>query len=87
MHDIEKQLKNASQFNHRQLSLLSHATQHPGAEYSIKSHQESHRVAYATARADLFELENKKLLEKQKLGKKLMFIVPEDLTERLKKTV
>jgi len=87
VHDIEKELKNSSQFNYRQLSLLTDASQHPGAEYSIKSHQESHRVAYATARADLYDLEEKGLLVKQQRGKKQIFLIPEELKERLRKVV
>ena len=87
VHDIEKELKNSSQFNYRQLSLLTDASQHLGAEYSIKSHQESHRVAYATARADLYDLEAKGLLVKQQRGKKQIFLIPEELKERLRKVV
>ena len=81
-HDFEKQLKEDSHFNHRQLALLNHATHHPGAEYSIKSHQESNNVAYATARADLLDLNNKGLLIMQRRGKKQIFIAPDNLAER-----
>jgi len=41
---VEKHLKSVSAFNHRQIALLSHASRHPGAEYSIASHQESNNV-------------------------------------------
>ena len=85
--NLENQLKNASQFNHRQLALLSHATHHLGTEYSIKSHQQRNNVAYATARVDLLDLAKKGLLEMYRSGKKQIFIAPDDLTERLKTAV
>lgn len=82
--ETAKRLKNVSSFNHRQLALLSHATRHPGAEYTIASHQESNNVAYATARADLLDLEEKGLLIKRVSGrKKQFFVAPDDLQKRL----
>ncbi|GAH11177.1 unnamed protein product, partial [marine sediment metagenome] len=42
--------------NQRQLALLEHAMKNPGAEYTFKSHQNSHGVAYQTARTDLMGL-------------------------------
>lgn len=82
--EIETQLKHASRFNQRQLALLSHATRHPSAEYTIASHQSSHNVAYATARSDLLELVDNNLLQVYRIGKKKqIFIVPENLQERL----
>lgn len=68
--EIEKTLKNSSGFNHRQLALLSHAIRHQGTLYTIRSHQNSHNVAYATARSDLLELAAKGLLVQHKLDKK-----------------
>lgn len=82
--DIEGRLRSAGSFNHRQLALLGHALRHPGAEYTIRSHQHSHGVAYATARADLLVLAEKGLLRKHTIGAKTMaFRVPADLEERL----
>lgn len=81
--DVEQQLKH-SHFNHRQLALLSHALRHPGHRYSIKSHQTSHRTAYATARADLLQLAEAGLLSQSRIGKKtLIFIAEADLSARL----
>jgi Fic family protein len=82
--EVENQLKNSSQFNYRQLGLLSHATKHPGAEYTIRSHQESNNVAYATSRADLLDLEAKGLLQLYRQGKKQIFKAPSDISIRLK---
>ena len=81
---VEARLKNVSRFNHRQLALLGHALRHPGTEYTIKSHQRSHNVAYATARSDLLALSKAKLVTERRLGAKTMtFRAPEDLEQRL----
>lgn len=81
---VEKRLRGRSNYNHRQLALLSHALRHPGARYSIKSHRISHNVAYATARQDLLTLAEDKLLEQRRAGKKtLEFFAPDDLGKRV----
>ena len=81
--EVEKRLP-AGLLNHRQIELLSHAIRHPNAEYSIKSHQTSHNVAYATARADLFGLSDRGLLDKRRIGKKtFVFVVPDELENRV----
>ncbi len=60
---LEKKLQGSGDFNHRQLALLGHAIRGNGnQEYTFRSHQTSHAVAYATARADLLDLEKKGLL-------------------------
>ena len=74
--NVEKKLKAATRFNHRQLALLSHALRHPRAEYSIKSHQNSHSVAYATARSDLFDLVDAGLLTKHQRGRRELSFIP-----------
>ena len=82
--EVERMLKRSTDLNHRQLALLAHAVRHSDAEYSIRSHSESHRVAYATARADLFRLTELELLERRRIGKKtFLFGVPLDLNRRL----
>ncbi|WP_369573038.1 Fic family protein [Acidithiobacillus sp. IBUN Pt1247-S3] len=70
-------------FNHRQLALLTHALKHPGYAYLIAGHQRSHRVTYATARADLLDLAAASLLEQGKRGRSFLFRVPEDLRARI----
>ncbi|MDP1708353.1 MAG: Fic family protein [Gammaproteobacteria bacterium] len=83
---VQKMLKNFRDINHRQLALLGHAIRHPGTEYSIRSHQTSHSVAYATARADLFDLADKELLVRRRLGKKILtFMSPPNLEARLRR--
>jgi Fic family protein len=81
---VEKRLRGRSNYNHRQLALLSHALRHPGAKYTIKSHRTSHNVAYATARQDLLTLADDNLLESRRAGKKtLEFFAPDDLSTRV----
>ncbi|MDR2239628.1 MAG: Fic family protein [Zoogloeaceae bacterium] len=70
-------------FNHRQVSLLTHALKHPQASYRVDAHQRSHNVVYQTARSDLLQLHELGLLEKGKQGNAYVFFVPEDLRERL----
>ena len=84
IHAVEKHLRGRSNYNHRQLALLGHALRHPGVKYTIKSHQTSHNVAYATARQDLLTLAEDNLLEGRRAGKKtLEFFAPDDLGDRV----
>jgi Fic family protein len=82
---LESQLRVRSGLNHRQLALLSHAIRHPRAEYSIQSHKRSHRVAYATARADLSQLSELGYLVEIWRGNKKAYLVAEDLDERIRR--
>jgi Fic family protein len=76
---VERMLKD-SDLNHRQIALLSHAIRHPGHTYTIKTHQTSHRVAYASARSDLIDLAKRDLLTQVRVGQKAWkFIAPENL--------
>ena len=82
---VEQLLKGYSNFNHRQLAMLSHALRHADAEYSIRSHMTSHNIAYATARADLFRLAELDLLKRRRMGgKTYAFSVPGDLERRIR---
>lgn len=83
--EVEKMLRRSSDLNHRQLALLAHAIRHSDAEYTIRSHKTSHRVAYATARADLFRMAELALLERRRIGRKTFaFRVPPDLQHRIR---
>lgn len=81
--ETESLLKRATQFNHRQLALLSHALRHPGMRYTIESHRRSHNVVYDTARTDLLGLEEYDLLKKTKRGRSYEFSAPSNLGRRL----
>ena len=80
---IEKQLHGFVELNHRQRALISHALRNKYYKYTIKSHQISHNVAYQTARTDLFDLETRKLLKSDKIGKTWYFTPVNDLEEKL----
>ena len=83
---LEKKIKNSSGFNYRQLALLSHAIRGGSDGYTFKSHQRSHNIAYATARADLLELEEKGLLSRPETKSKAMYFYPAlDLNEKIDK--
>ena len=72
--------------NFRQLALLRHALKHPRFGYVIEEHQRSHGISYDVARKDLlFMAEELKLLIKTKDGKRYLFVVPEDIEQRLRK--
>ncbi len=75
--------KFASQLNHRQIALLSHALKHPGHGYTVDSHRRSHKVTQQTSRTDLLKLADLGLLEKVKVGRAFIFYAPEDLRQRI----
>ena len=85
---LSTQLRNLhtrdKQLNHRQTALLSHALKRPDEYFTIESHQRSHQVAYATARADLLALAAQGLLvETPHGGRKRVFYPAPDLREHL----
>lgn len=72
--------------NFRQLALLRHALKHPRFAYVIGEHQNSHGISYDVARKDLlFMADELKLLTKTKDGKRYLFVVPEDIEQRIRK--
>ena len=81
----ESLLGHASGFNHRQQALIGHAIRHPGMRYSVEGHRRSHEIAYETARRDLIQLADAKVLEMRKTGKAFVFTVPPDVAERAKR--
>ena len=69
--------------NHRQRALLAHAIRHPGAHYTMKSHQTSHGVSYQTAHNDLFRLEERGLLSVSRIGRTYQFSPVKDIQDKL----
>jgi Fic family protein len=80
----ERTLKNFPGLNHRQLALLSHALRKPNADFTLNSHKNSHRVAYATARSDLLSLVKLKLLSKRTIGNAMHFSPGDALLDLMK---
>lgn len=79
----ESLLKHSMRLNHRQLALISHVIRNPDATYTIESHRSSHGVVYQTARSDLLEMVDLKLLEQGKIGRAFVFTPLADITQRL----
>jgi Fic family protein len=76
-------LKGAEGLNLRQCALVQHALEQPDALYTIKSHRNTHGVAYATARGDLYQLEARGLLERRKVGREFVFMAVADIAAKL----
>lgn len=81
--EAEQDIQALALFNHRQVALIRHALSNPGQRYTIASHQQSHAVAYQTARTDLLDLAERGVLEMGKKGRALIFAGPADVAERL----
>jgi Fic family protein len=79
----ENLLQGVDSLNYRQLALLSHALRKPHADFTINSHKVSHRIAYATARADLLSLVRISLLEQRTIGNAMHFAAGDALLELL----
>lgn len=73
LEQVQRVVHGAEGLNHRQKALLVHAMKHPAQVYTFASHQKSHGVAYATARADLLGLEAEGWLRKIRDGKPMEF--------------
>lgn len=80
---LERRTRSLGVLNHRQQALLSHALRNPRFQYTFKSHQRSHSVAYETARQDLLDLERRGLLLSAKRGKAMVFTPAADIEARL----
>ena len=83
--ELEAHVRALGLFNHRQADLVRHALKHPYQEYMIASHGKSQNVVYQTARTDLLDLKARGVLIEKKRGKKMVFTVPRDLSERLRR--
>ena len=79
----ERLLRDRHDLNHRQHVLISDALRDPDAWFTIQTHGGRHRVAYATARADLLGLETAGLLTRQLVGKQFVFRPSRDLAAQL----
>jgi Fic family protein len=91
LYEVEKRLDGSvlqGQLNHRQLSILRHALDHPNTIYSIQEHQAAHKISYQTARTDLLKLADEfNILSKRKYGNSFIFVAPPDLGQKLAELV
>lgn len=76
-----QQLRN---INPRQQAIMTHALRTPDGRYTIAEHQTTNGIAYGTARSDLMELASRGFLLQHTEGKTFVFLVPQDLQERLR---
>ena len=76
-------LRNDVDVNHRQRSVLQMALSNPEAVFRIESHQKTHKVAYATARADLYGLVDLGFLKCVRTKRALEFPVTPGLRQLL----
>ena len=84
LRETRKFLRDYPGLNHRQHSILYYALLHPDAVYTIEFHKNVNGIVYQTARTDLFDLEKRGLLEKEKRGKAFYFIPSSDIYKKLR---
>lgn len=72
------------EINHRQRTVLQIALSNPESVFKIESHQKTHRVAYATARADLMKLADLGFLQCIRTKRAFAYSVPPNLRQLLK---
>ena len=82
--EVERLIRGAPDFNHRQLALLSDALRGAEHDYTFGGHALSHDVTHETARTDLSALADAGLLQRRRAGRSFVFKAPFDLAERLK---
>lgn len=78
-----RDLLRKAHLNHRQADLVRHALRHPDADYTFRGHAQAHGVVYQSARTDLLDLEQRRLLGRTVVGQTLHFWPTPDLAERL----
>jgi Fic family protein len=83
--NVERALKGSSgDFNHRQLALLSEAIRdNLDRSYTFRSHAASHNVTHETSRRDLLALVSRGLLNRRRVGRRMVFTPPPDLADLL----
>ena len=81
--NIERKVRRAGEFNHRQLALLSEAVRNDDRRFSFSSHAAIHGVTHETARSDLLALSERGLLDRRRVGRAYVFTPAADLPLRL----
>lgn len=80
-------LHDDTNLNHRQRSILSRSLRRPDSKFYIGYHRKTHKIAYSTARADFFDLVEKKLMLKKTEGKAFCFVAVPNLEEAISEYV
>jgi Fic family protein len=84
MHQARKAVDKLG-MNHRQANIAHEAIRDPNTSFTIKQHAGTHAIAPATARADLFGLEECGILTKRLVDRKFVFSPASHLKKRLRK--
>lgn len=87
MHDVQRLLDRfvpASVLNYRQVALIVAMRKHPDMFFTIESHRRSHSVSYQTARTDLSNLSDLRLVTSAKQGRAFVYRLARDFDERLR---
>jgi Fic family protein len=84
--EVESLIHGSTDFNHRQLAVLSDALRHPDRAYAFHAHAEANRVTHETARSDLSGLADSGLLVRRRVGREYRFEPAADLPRRLKES-
>jgi len=81
---VQRLMRASVGLNYRQLALLTHALKHPDTEYTIRSQQHSHQVVHQTALTDLYDLTDRGLLTRRKIGRTFYFYPAEELETKIR---
>jgi hypothetical protein len=81
--ELAHTLRAVPDLNPRQRALLDHALKNPDELITFLTHARTHDVTMVTARADVLELLQRKLLDEVGRGRQRSFLPVEDLAERL----
>jgi Fic family protein len=84
--EIERLLHGNDSFNHRQLAILSDAIRHPDRTYTLRGHADIHRVTHETARSDLGQIVDWRLMRRRRAGRGYVFEPMPGLPSRLKES-
>lgn len=79
--ELRTLLQGDTKINHRQRSILGRALKNPEARFLIAHHQRTHNIAYATARADMLDLERRGWLVSVVEGKAFVYMPVPNLRE------
>ena len=81
--ETEQAIKRSSEYNHRQLALLSDAIRNPDHIYTFVAHAASHNVTDETGRRDILQLAEQGLLIRSRVRRKAVFSPSAELRDRL----